>query len=57
MLKPKYKFSERPVFTFSFPGGIFALLLPVSYATGCDIIYLHAVSYPYSTATRCELVA
>jgi len=57
MLKPKYKFSERPVFTFSLPGGIFALLLPVSYATGCDIIYLHAVSYPYSTATRCELVA
>jgi len=57
MLKPKYKFSGRPAFTFSLPGGQFAPLLPVSYATGYDIFYLHAVSCPYSTATTYELVA
>jgi len=52
MLKPKCKFSGRPAFTFSLPGGQFAPLPPVSYATGYDILYLHAVSYPYSIATR-----
>jgi len=57
MLKPIYTFSGRPTFTFSLPGGQFAPLPPVSYATGYDMLYLHAVSYPYSTATRYELVA
>jgi len=57
MLKPKYKLSGRQFFTCSLPGGQLAPLSPVSYATGCDILYLHAVSCPYSTATRYELVA
>jgi len=57
MLKPKYKFSGRPAFTFNLPGGQFTPLPSVSYTTCYDILYLHAVSYPYSTATRYELVA
>ena len=44
MLKPKYKLSGRPDFTFSLPGWHFAPLLPVNYATGCGTLYLHAVS-------------
>jgi len=31
--------------------------VPVSCATGYDILYLHIVSCHYSTATRYELVA
>jgi len=38
MLKPKYKFSMRPAFTRFTP------LSAVSYATGYDILYLHAVA-------------
>jgi len=57
MLKPKYKLSGRLDFTLSLPGGQFARLSPVSYATGYDILYLHTVSCPYSTATRYQLVA
>jgi len=57
MLKPKYELSGRPFYTFSLQGGQLTPLSPVSYATGCDIFYLHAVSCPYSTATRYELVA
>jgi len=38
-------------------GGEFAPLSPVSYAAGYDILYLHTVSCPNSTATRHELVA
>jgi len=33
-------------------GGQFAPLPPVSYITGYDVLYLHTVSCPYSTATR-----
>ena len=36
---------------------LFAPLSAVSYATGYDILYLDAVSCPYSTATRYELMA
>jgi len=57
ILNLKYKLSECPVFTFSLPGGKFAPLTPVSYVTGCDILYLHTVSCPNSPATRYELVA
>jgi len=57
MLKPKYKLSGKPVFTVSLPGGQFAPLSPVSYATGYEISQLHTVRYPYSTAKRYELVA
>jgi len=46
-----------PVFTFNLSGWLFVPLSPISYVTGCEILYLHAVSYPYSTATRYELVA
>jgi len=56
MLKQKYKLSGRPLFTFSLPGDNFAPD-PVSYATGYDMLYLHTVSCPYSTATRYELMA
>jgi len=45
------------VFTFRLPGGHFAPLPPVSYVTGYDMLFLHAVSCPYSTATRYEMVA
>jgi len=57
MVKPKCKLSGRPVFTFSLPGRQFARMFPVSYASGYDILYLHTVSCPYSSATRYELVA
>jgi len=57
MLKPKYELSGRPFYTFSLQGGQLTPLSFVSYATGCDTFYLHAVSCPYSTATRYELVA
>jgi len=57
MLTPKYQLCRRPVFIFSLPGGQFALVSPVSYATGYDILYLHTLSCSYSTATRYELVA
>jgi len=32
-------------------------LCPPSVVTGCDILFQHTVSCPYSTATRYELVA
>jgi len=55
-LKQKYKLSG--VRASHLPcQGQFALLRPVSYITGYDILYLHTVSCPYSTATRYELVA
>jgi len=59
MLKPKYKLSGRPVFTFSLPREQFAPLRLVSYATGYDVLYSHTVSCScsYSTGTSNELVA
>jgi len=57
MLKTKYNLSGRLVFMISLPGGQFATLPLFSYATGYDILYLYAVSCPYSTAARYELVA
>jgi len=57
MLILKYKFSRRPAFTISLPGGQFAPLSHHLRHCGYDILYLHAVNYPYSTATRYELVA
>jgi len=51
MLNPKCKLSRRPVFTFILPGGIHPSA-PVSYATVYDVLHLHTVSWPYSTATR-----
>ena len=38
-------------------GGLFAPLPAVSYVTGYDILFLHAVNCPYSTATRYEMAA
>jgi len=46
-----------PVSTFRLPEGNFAPLPPVSYVTGYDVLFLHTVSCPYSTATRYEMVA
>jgi len=57
MLKLRYKLNGGPVCTFSLPGVAIRPSAPVSYAIGYDILYLHAVSCPYSTATRYELVA
>jgi len=37
ILKPKYKQSGGPVFTFSLPRGRFAPLPPVSYATASRV--------------------
>ena len=41
MLKPKYKFSGRPVFMIDLPGGKFATLPLFSYATGYDVYYIY----------------
>jgi len=38
-------------------GGISTRLPPVSYVTSYDILFLHTVSCPYSTATRHKMVA
>jgi len=54
--KPKYKLSGVRCLHLACRGGI-RHSGPVSYVTGYDILYLHAVSCPYSTATRYELVA
>jgi len=57
ILKPKYKVSGGPVFTFSLPGGNSPFCPQSLNVSGYDILYLHTVSCPYSTATRYELVA
>ena len=46
-----------PVFTLNCQGGNFAPLLSVIYVTAYDTLFLHAVSCPYSSATRYEMVA
>jgi len=47
MLKPKYKFGGRPVFTFSLPRGKFAPLLPRQLRHWYDILYCRG-SQPFS---------
>ena len=56
ILKSKYRLSGGPFFTFSL-GGQFAPLPLVNYITVYDILYLHGVNCPNSTATRYEMVA
>jgi len=59
ILKMKNKLSETQRFLlFILPTGGDLLFFPlVSYSTGYNILYLHTVSCPYTTATRKELVA
>ena len=57
ILKPKYMLREVRFSHLACQTGHIATLSSVSYVTRYAILYLHAVSCPYSTATRYELVA
>ena len=52
MLTQKYKLSGRPVLHLACQGAIRSS----APSHGYDILYLHIVSCPYSTATRYELM-